>query len=214
MSFGVSRVTSGFPAHRCRDEWGLMSGGGGTLRVPLHFLHRYWGLCGVGTVESGLILCWGMELHLPLEFFMGCQATCQVVLGTCGFFQRMKLGCQCPFVLWFHTRGYIWRGPWASGLTLRAWGNRCLLECGTTHEDSPQVSKWDQPPPEVRWEWASPLSASPASVFDLLSHPSLLTTLGEWGRFVFLGDICFKSYWNTQFLSCVILFHSPDLYSL
>ena len=57
MSFGVSRVTSGFPAHRCRDEWGLMSGGGGTLRVPLHFLHRYWGLCGVGTVESGLILC-------------------------------------------------------------------------------------------------------------------------------------------------------------
>ena len=61
----------------------------------------------------------------------------------------------------------------------------------------------------------SPLSASPACLFYLLCHPqSLPTSLGEWRCFVFLGDICFRSYWNTQFLSCIILYHNPDLYSL
>ena len=38
-----------------------------------------------------------MELCLPLELFMGCQATCQVVFGTCSFFQRMHFPLGWPW---------------------------------------------------------------------------------------------------------------------
>ena len=48
--------------------------------------------CRVRTGESGLVLCGGMELCLPLESFSGSQAPCRAVCGTCGCFQKMHGG--------------------------------------------------------------------------------------------------------------------------
>ena len=61
----ASRDSTGFAAM----EEGLISRSGRNLRVPLHFRLRLQGPCRVGTGESGLVLCGGMELRLPLELF-------------------------------------------------------------------------------------------------------------------------------------------------
>ena len=44
------------------------------------------------------MLCCSTEVRLSLKLFMGYQATCSVVFGTCGFFRRMQPGCQCCLV--------------------------------------------------------------------------------------------------------------------
>ena len=57
----------------------LISSWGRNLRVPLHFKLRPQGPWRAGTGESGLVLCGGIELLLPLELFTGWQATCRSV---------------------------------------------------------------------------------------------------------------------------------------
>ena len=69
---GASRDSTGFGAM----EEGLISSGCRNIRVPLLTslapdLLRSQGPCSVGTGESGLVLCGGIELCLPIELFMG-----------------------------------------------------------------------------------------------------------------------------------------------
>ena len=85
---------------------------------------------------SCLVFCAGMDLPLPFELFMGWQATCRDVGGTCGFFRTMHGGVSAPSCCAFiHSvafeevsghRVLIKSGP----------GNRGRSACGTTHGDS------------------------------------------------------------------------------
>ena len=65
----ASQDSTGFAAM----EEGLISRPGRNLRVPLHFWLRLQGPCRVGTGESGLVFCGGMELRLTLALLMGWQ---------------------------------------------------------------------------------------------------------------------------------------------
>ena len=66
-----------------------------------------------------------MEFGLPLEFGMGCQASCCVDFVTCGFLWRMQLGCQCPLVLQLSTQGSILIRPYlewmGNSVSLKLW---------------------------------------------------------------------------------------------
>ena len=64
---GASRASTVFGVM----EEGLISSGVRNLRVPLHFGLRSQGHFRVGRGESGLVLCAGMDLRLPLELFTG-----------------------------------------------------------------------------------------------------------------------------------------------
>ena len=109
-------------------------------------------------------------LGVPAELKQGSQASSSVearnstCLSSCSWGVRPLVdlylepatfsgGCNWGFSarhFLLHPRDYIHRGARASGLTLSGRGNRCLLECGMTHEASSRVSMWDWPPPEVR----------------------------------------------------------------
>ena len=64
---GASQDSTGFGAM----EEGLISSGGRKLGLSLHFRLRSQGPCRVGTRESRLVFCGGMDLRLPLELFTG-----------------------------------------------------------------------------------------------------------------------------------------------
>ena len=143
---GASWYSTGFVTM----EEGLISSGRRNLRLPLRFWLGSHGPCRVGTRESHLVFCWGMDLRLPFELFTGWQATCRNVCGTCGFFWTMHAGVSapssCAFIHRFSFKEVCWHrvlfksGPWN-------WG---LSTCGTTHEATSRTSSWDRHHPEVR----------------------------------------------------------------
>ena len=62
---GASQDSTGLGAM----EEGLISSGGRKLGLSLHFRLRSQGPCRVGTRESRLVFCGGMDLRLPFELF-------------------------------------------------------------------------------------------------------------------------------------------------
>ena len=81
-----------------------------------------------------------MELGLPLEVFMGRQATCLAVFGTCGFFLMMHGGVSATSCCDFIHRVAFEEVSGHRFLIKSGLGNRGLSECGTTDEAMSRIS--------------------------------------------------------------------------
>ena len=88
---------------------------------------------------SCLVFCAGMDLPLPFELFMGWQATCRDVGGTCGFFRTMHGGVSAPSCCAFIHRVSF----------EEVFGHQFLFKSGPEIEVSRHVS----PPMRLRLEF-------------------------------------------------------------
>ena len=92
---GAPRDSSYIPAWMNRTSSRVEAGTSGSSPFLTMILGSLWSWNR--GVRPRLVLRQGTPLDSWL--FMGCQATCRVLFGTCGFFWRTQPGCQCPFVL-------------------------------------------------------------------------------------------------------------------
>ena len=75
---------------------GLISSGGGNLRVPLLFGRGSWAVYPVSNRESGLDVCGGMEFCFPLELSKGFQALAELNLGPGALFELATGASEVP----------------------------------------------------------------------------------------------------------------------